>query len=91
MPTRTQMNGNPASQEQSNIVRILSEARQDLVSQSNRILPDLTLLQDLYKTFLASGIIDDRKYLVCIPLFISLGMQNTHVQYRHSRRKTIST
>jgi hypothetical protein len=69
------MNGNPASQEQSNIVRILSEARQDLVSQSNRILPDLTLLQDLYKTFLASGIIDDRKYLVRILLFISPGVQ----------------
>lgn len=73
MPGKIQMNGSPVSQEQSNITKILSKARQDLISQSHRILPDLAILQGLYQTSLAGGIIDDRKYLVCFPLSIFLG------------------
>ena len=58
------MHEKDASQEQSNLSRVLSKARQDLASQSRRIVPDLAILQGIYKTFLAGGIVDDRKYLV---------------------------
>lgn len=59
-------NGNALPPEQSRIARILKEASQNVISQSHRILPDLALLQGLYQTFLAGGVIDDRKYLVCV-------------------------
>ncbi|SPO05473.1 related to Psi-producing oxygenase A [Cephalotrichum gorgonifer] len=63
MPT-TQADGHAVPSDSSNITKLLSEARQDLISQSHRILPDLAILQALYQTFLAGGVIDDRKYLV---------------------------
>lgn len=70
--SKMQMNGGPGSQEQSNIAKILGQASQDLMSQSHRVLPDLAILQSLYQTFLAGGIIDDRKYLVCVSHLISI-------------------
>jgi hypothetical protein len=47
-----------------NLLRLLSETRQDIVSQAGRILPDLHVLEGIGSTILAGGIIDDRKYLV---------------------------
>lgn len=64
MPDKTQASGNHFPDRSSNLSRIVSEAYQDLNSQSRRILPNLGLLQELSQTFLAGGIIDDRKYLV---------------------------
>lgn len=63
---RNHGNGHAVPLEQSRIARILKEASQNVISQSTRILPDLALLQGLYQTFLAGGVIDDRKYLVCV-------------------------
>jgi hypothetical protein len=64
MPDKTQADGNHFADRSSNLTRIVSEAYHDLNSQSRRILPNLELLQELSQTFLAGGIIDDRKYLV---------------------------
>lgn len=64
MSDKTKASDNHLPDRSSNLKRIVSEAYKDLNSQSRRILPDLGLLQELFQTFLAGGIIDDRKYLV---------------------------
>ncbi|KAF7594156.1 hypothetical protein BBP40_010005 [Aspergillus hancockii] len=46
------------------LLKLLSETRQDIVSQVGRILPDLHVLRGLGSTALAGGIIDDRQYLI---------------------------
>ena len=46
------------------LLKLLSEARQDIVSQVGRILPDLQVLRGLGSTILSGGIINDRQYLV---------------------------
>ncbi|OOO07799.1 hypothetical protein OAory_01042990 [Aspergillus oryzae] len=46
------------------LLKLLSEARQDIVSQVGRILPDLQVLRGLGSTILSGGIIDDRQYLI---------------------------
>lgn len=87
-----QMNGASVSQDQSNITRILNQAREDLLSQSHRVFPDLAILQDVCQTFLAGGIIDDRKYLVRNSLLISLRTYlrsiYTQAQAHHRRLAT---
>lgn len=49
--------------------KFLSEAHQDLVSQAGRIIPDLQTIRKLGQTAFNGGLIDDRKYLVCIDPF----------------------
>lgn len=49
--------------------KFLSEAHQDLVSQAGRIIPDLQTIRELGHTAINGGLIDDRKYLVCIDHF----------------------
>ncbi|KAE8387807.1 heme peroxidase [Aspergillus alliaceus] len=46
------------------LMKLLSEARQDIGSQLRRILPDLHVLRGLGSTILSGGIIDDREYLI---------------------------
>ena len=60
----TLANGHHDPESQSNVLKILNQAREDLTSQSHRILPNFSLLQGLYQTLLAGGIVDDRKYIV---------------------------
>jgi hypothetical protein len=59
MSDKTQASGNhiPDRSSSSNLTKIVTEAYQDLNSQSRRILPNLGLLQGLLQTFLAGGII----------------------------------
>jgi hypothetical protein len=64
MSDKTQASGNHFPDRSSNLTRIVGGAYQDLNSQSRRILPNLELLQELSQTFLAGGVIDDRKYIV---------------------------
>ncbi|KAH6976751.1 heme peroxidase family protein [Ilyonectria destructans] len=49
---------------QSRLVELLSEARRDLLSQTGRILPNLSLLAGAKDVISKGGQIDDRKYLV---------------------------
>lgn len=44
--------------------KFLSEARQDLLSQAGRIIPDLRTIQELGQTAFNGGLVDDRNYLV---------------------------
>jgi hypothetical protein len=50
----------------SNLEELLKEARQDLLSQTGRIIPNLNLLVGAGELVLRGGLIDDRKYLVCV-------------------------
>ncbi|KAJ0128229.1 Uncharacterized protein HZ326_28676 [Fusarium oxysporum f. sp. albedinis] len=49
---------------QSRLVELLSEARRDLLSQTGRVLPNLSLLAGVKDVISKGGQIDDRKYLV---------------------------
>ncbi|KAK2469200.1 hypothetical protein H9L39_19181 [Fusarium oxysporum f. sp. albedinis] len=49
---------------QSRLVELLSEARRDLLSQTGRVLPNLSLLAGVKDVVSKGGQIDDRKYLV---------------------------
>ena len=66
----TLANGQDDSSHHSNADKLLGEAHQDLASQQHRILPNLTLLQGFFRTYLAGGIIDDRKYIVTYLTFL---------------------
>jgi hypothetical protein len=48
----------------SKLTKLVTGLRQDISSQTGRILPDLEVLQGIGSTIIAGGIIDDRKYLV---------------------------
>jgi phosphatidylserine/phosphatidylglycerophosphate/cardiolipin synthase-like enzyme len=49
---------------QSRLVELLSEARHDLLIQTGRVLPNLSLLAGVKDVISKGGQIDDRKYLV---------------------------
>ncbi|KAH7325577.1 heme peroxidase family protein [Stachybotrys elegans] len=55
---------NHAGSAQANLANLLHEARRDVLSQVGRILPDMQLIHNAADTALASGVIDDRQYLV---------------------------
>lgn len=64
------INNDSISAEQSGLHRkFLSEVHQDLVSQAGRIIPDLQTLRELGQASFNGGLVDDRKYLVCVDLF----------------------
>lgn len=48
--------------------KLLSEVHQDLVSQAGRIIPDLQTIHELGQITFNGGLVDDRKYLVCVYL-----------------------
>lgn len=51
------------------LIRLLDEVREDILSQVGRVGPDFETFEGLSLTVLAGGIIDDRKYLVSLPVF----------------------
>lgn len=63
------INGEHSSIEgiQSNLFKLLKDARQDLLSQTGRFLPNLNLALGASETTLEGGLANDRKYLVSSP------------------------
>ena len=50
----------------SNMEELLEEARRDLLSQTGRVLPNLNIALGAGEVALQGGLLDDRKYLVCV-------------------------
>ncbi|KAI9928451.1 hypothetical protein MW887_002496 [Aspergillus wentii] len=46
------------------LISLLGNARQDIVSQAGRIVPNIRTIQEITSTVLNGGLIDDRKYLI---------------------------
>ncbi|EAW25699.1 peroxidase/cytochrome P450 family protein [Aspergillus fischeri NRRL 181] len=55
----------------------LIDARQDLLSQAGRILPDLRTIHELGQTAFNGGLVDDRKYLIENIIQVTASLPNT--------------
>ncbi|KKK18240.1 heme peroxidase family protein [Aspergillus ochraceoroseus] len=57
-------NGSISTGDNKQLTGLLREARQDILSQAGRIIPDLRTLHELSQTISSGDIVDDRKYLI---------------------------
>ncbi|KAE8166073.1 heme peroxidase [Aspergillus tamarii] len=64
MTDKGETNHSGSSNGHHSLLKLLSEGRQDIISQVGRILPDLRVLRGLGSTILSGGVIDDRQYLI---------------------------
>ncbi|EAW09101.1 peroxidase/cytochrome P450 family protein [Aspergillus clavatus NRRL 1] len=55
----------------------LNDARQDLVSQAGRIVPNLKTVQELVQTVLNGGLMDDRRFLIENIIQVAASLPNT--------------
>lgn len=57
---------------ESRLVELLSEARRDLLGQTGRVLPNLSLPAGVKDVISKGGQIDDRKYLIGVLVLVGL-------------------